>query len=100
MARASSTDSSKTTRPRKSPAERAQLDYDKALKAHEKAVERRDKIKADIDEADSEVSRTKRYLDFARMNPDLPPLAGDGEEVPADASGITADEETPTLQPA
>jgi hypothetical protein len=102
MAKASSTEKT-ITRPRKTPAERAQLDYDKAQKAYDKAVERRDKIAADIADAESEVSRTKRYLDFAKMNPDLPPQAteeaeDDATDVPEDASSINT--EARELQPA
>lgn len=87
MARADSTTTA-TKRPRKTAAEKAQADYDKARKAHEKAVERRDKVIGQIDAATEEVNETKRYLDFVSMNPALPPQSAaenvaEGEPAPA-----------------
>ena len=70
MARATSTETVK--RPRKSAAEKAQADLDKATKAHEKAVERREKLVTQIDAARAEVVETERYLDYVSRNPALP----------------------------
>jgi peptidoglycan hydrolase CwlO-like protein len=71
----------KTTRQRRDPAQRAQADYDKAVKAHEKAQDRLQKLQDGINEASSEVERTQRYLDYASRNPDLPAQeAGDAPQ--------------------
>jgi hypothetical protein len=75
MARAgSSSDSTSTpvTRQRKTPAERAQLDYDKAVKQRDAAQAKLTKAQESIDSLSAEVDMATRYVDYASRNPNLP----------------------------
>lgn len=76
MAKNDEGDTPKVTRPRKSPAERAQADFDKAQKAAVKANERLQKANEEAQAAQAEVDRANRYLTYAQQNPDLPPAEG------------------------
>jgi hypothetical protein len=71
-----------TTRPRKSPEQKAQAALDKAQRDYDRAVERRSKLDTQIAEIDVEVTRAERYLAFAQANPDLPAPASAQEELP------------------
>jgi hypothetical protein len=79
----------KTTRQRRDPAQRAQADYDKAVKAHEKAQDRLQKLQDGINEASAEVERTQRYLDYASRNPDLPAQPSVDGDVPQSDASVT-----------
>jgi hypothetical protein len=79
----------KTTRQRRDPAQRAQADYDKAVKAHEKAQDRLQKLQDGINDASAEVERTQRYLDYASRNPDLPAQEPADEEAPGEPASVT-----------
>jgi hypothetical protein len=80
MAKQDSTDTAaKTTRPRKSPAERAQADFDKAQRTVERANERLQKANEEATRAQEEVDRANRYLAYAQQNPDLPTAAPEAD---------------------
>lgn len=76
MARNTTTDTAETTekvtRPRKSPAEKAQQQYDKASAQLNRAQDRLAKLQAQLNEAQAEVVRAERQLDYTSRNPDLP----------------------------
>jgi hypothetical protein len=69
---ASTTESPKQPRTRRSPADRAQSDLDKSQSVLDKAIKRRDKAEAEYQAARDEVFRAQRFLDYAKANPDLP----------------------------
>lgn len=79
MAKATSSDST-ATRVRRSPAERAQADLDKAQKAVDKATARVQKLGQDLTEAQGEQNRSQKFLDYAKANPDLPDQGVSGED--------------------
>lgn len=62
----------KVTRPRKTAAEKAQADLDKATKRLETAQARLSKVQGTIDAAETEVFEAQRQLDYVSRNPALP----------------------------
>lgn len=73
MARSTSTDNTeKAPRVRKSNAEKAEATLAQAQKRYDKAVAKRDKVSADIDAANAEVTQAERFLVFAQGDPNLP----------------------------
>lgn len=73
------------TRPRKSAAEKAQAEYEKAVSRSTKAGERVAKAQAEVQAAVDEQTAAQRFLDYVSANPDLPPQTGDGESAEAEA---------------
>ena len=63
---------------RKTPAQRAQDDYDVALRVLEKATARAEKTAADDKKAQEDAAAAKRRVAFLGTHPDLPPQDGDG----------------------
>jgi predicted nucleic acid-binding Zn-ribbon protein len=60
-----------TTRPRKTPQQKAQAALDKANRDNEKAVARLQKAQGEVAAAEAEVQRTQRQVDYVSRNPDL-----------------------------
>lgn len=71
MARADSTTPS-TKRPRKSPAERAQLDLDAAVKRRDQAQKKYDKLAGAVEPAKQELKQATALVDYLSKNPLLP----------------------------
>lgn len=66
----------KVSRPRKSPAEKAQAVFDAAEKRVQKAEKRLAALKADLDPAEKEVKAAKAARDYASQHPDMPGVSG------------------------
>lgn len=87
MARNTSTEETVAApRTRKSPGEKAQSTLEQAQRRYDKAVDRRNKVAAEIDAAEAEVAKAERFLVFAQGDPDLPPATGEPEIPAVDAS--------------
>jgi hypothetical protein len=75
-----------TKRPRKTAAERAQADYDAAIKRQSVAQSKLDKVSATIDDLRAEVKLADAEVNFRSQNPALPAQVADvSEAAPADA---------------
>lgn len=72
MARGTSTGNG-TERTRRTPAEIAQAELDKANARVEKATKRLVEAEAAVEPAKAELNRAERFRDYAKSNPDLPP---------------------------
>jgi peptidoglycan hydrolase CwlO-like protein len=72
-----------TKRPRKSPAERAQADYDAATKSLTTAQAKLAKLQEGVAPAQAEVDRLQARVTYLGQNPDLPGSVTEG--APADA---------------
>lgn len=91
-----------STRKRRSPAEIAQAELDKANERVEKAEKRHEKAQAEVSAASREVTRAKAFRDYAAKNPDLPgadlgDVAGQmarNDGLPADVQSMADDMES------
>lgn len=77
-----------TTRPRKSPAERAQLDLDAAIKRRDSAQARVDKLRTGLAPAEQDLQEATALADYLSKNPLLPQNAA-SEEADDSASDDT-----------
>lgn len=79
-------DTEKAARVTRTPAERAQARLDSANKKLSKATARRDKIAASIGDAEKDVARAARLVEFCKDDEDLPaqdesaPVVVDGDD--------------------
>ena len=74
----------KPTRTRRSPQDVAVSELAKAESRLSRANEAADKWSQKLAEAEAEVDRAQRYVDFLRQNPDLP--QGEPEPAPEDTN--------------
>lgn len=86
-------DVAKKTRTRRSPQEKVLADLDKAQRSLDKANEKLAKLNEQIDDAEADVNRAQRLVDFLSQNPDLP----EEDDI---TPGGTAFEPEDELQPA
>lgn len=74
------TETTVTKRPRKSAAEKAQADYDAAVKTRDIAKRKLDKLKQGVEPAQADYDAAERRVNYLGQNPDLPPQPGQDEE--------------------
>jgi hypothetical protein len=72
------------SRPRKSPAERAQADYDAAVKSRDVAQRKLTKLQEGVAPAQEAFDAAERRVAYLGQNPDLP--AQDASAPPSDPS--------------
>lgn len=85
-----------TTRPRKSPAERAQLDLDAAIKRRDAAQKKVDKLSEGLEPARQELRQSAALVDYLSKNPLLPgnePEEGEEEVFDVEQAPASLDEE-------
>lgn len=97
MAKATSTDTStpRQTRPRKSAAEKAQIEFEKATKRATTAGERVTQAQTAVQDAVAEQEAAQRFLDYVSRNPDLPQ-----QDVPGEAPVEDGADQNAVTQPA
>jgi hypothetical protein len=78
MARADSIETAGTKRPRKSKAEKAQADYDAAVKTRDLAAKKLAKLQEGVAPAQEAYEASERRVAYLGQNPDLP--SGVGQE--------------------
>lgn len=62
----------RTLRPRKTAAEKAQADYEAAVKTRDLAQKKRDKLAEGLQPAEEAFAAAQRRVDYLALNPDLP----------------------------
>jgi len=86
-----------TSTTRKTPAERAQAEYDLAVRGVDKAQARADKTKADADKAAADLRRAQHRVTMAGTHPDLPEGVASTPDIEADATAAAEPAVDPVL---